>query len=79
MCYSVEPKDPIYGKDYGFLSLAENISKSVSNKLSWKLLDSAKISGADATKTASKRTIQKTAEAGGDLIDNKTADNITNV
>ena len=34
MCYSVEPKDPIYGKGYGFLSLAENISKSVSNKLS---------------------------------------------
>ena len=34
MCYSVEPNDPIYGKGYGFLSFAENISKSVSNKLS---------------------------------------------
>ena len=38
------------------------------------LFDSAKKSGADAIKTASKREIQKTAEATGDLIDNKIAD-----
>ena len=34
---------------------------------------------ADAIKTASKRAIQKTAEATGDLIDNKIADKITNI
>ena len=30
----------------------------------------------DAAKTASKRVVQKTAEAAGDLIGNKTADKI---
>ena len=38
-----------------------------------------KKSTADAIKTASKRAIQKTAEATGDLIDNKIADKITSV
>ena len=33
----------------------------------------------DAIKTASKRAIQKTAEAAGDLIGNKISDKITNV
>ena len=42
-----------------------------------KLFDSAKISTADAIKTASKKAIQKTAEATGDLIGNKIADKIT--
>ena len=42
-----------------------------------KLLDSAKKSKADAIKTASKRAIQKAAEANGDLIGNKIADKIT--
>ena len=35
-----------------------------------------KKSAADAIKTASKRVIQKTAEATGDLIGNKVADKI---
>ena len=38
-----------------------------------------KISTTDAIKTASKRAIQKTAEATGDLIDNKIADKIMSV
>ena len=42
-----------------------------------KLLDSAKKSKTDAIKTASKRAIQKAAEATGDLIGNKIADKIT--
>ena len=42
-----------------------------------KLLDSAKKSKADAIKTASKRAIQKAAEANDDLIGNKIADKIT--
>ena len=71
MCYSIEPKDRIYVKGYGFLSFAKNISKTLSNKYSQKLLDSAKKYTADAIKTASKRAIQKIAEATGDLIGNK--------
>ena len=38
-----------------------------------------KKSTTDAIKTASKRAIQKTAEATGDLIGNKIADKITSV
>ena len=45
----------------------------------FKLLDSAKRSTTDAIKTASKRPIQKTAEAAGDLICNKITDKITSV
>ena len=71
MCYSIEPKDRIYVKGYGFLSFAKNISKTLSNKYSQKLLDSAKKYTADAIKTASKRAIQKIAETTGDLIGNK--------
>ena len=40
------------------------------------LVDSAKKSATDAIKTASKREIQKSAEATGDLISNKIADKI---
>ena len=58
-------------KGYGFLSFAKNMGKSLSNKYGQKLLDSAEKSTADAIKTALKRTIQKTAEATGDLICNK--------
>ena len=53
--------------------------KSLSNKYGQKRLDSAKKSTADAIKTASKRAIQKTAKAVGDLIGNKIADKITSV
>ena len=79
MRYSIEPRDRIYVKGYGFLSFAKNMGKSLSNKYGQKLLDSAKKSTTDAIKTASKRAIQKTAEATGDLIDNKIADKITSI
>ena len=78
MRYSIEPRDRIYVKGYGFLSFAKNMGKSLSNKYGQKLLDSAKKSTTDAIKTASKRAIQKTAEANGDLFGNKIADKITN-
>ena len=78
MRYSIEPRDRIYVKGYGFLSFAKNMGKSLSNEYGQKLLDSAKTSTTDAIKTASKRAIQKT-EATGDLIDNKIADKITSV
>ena len=41
------------------------------------MLTPLKKSATDAIKTTSKRAIQKTAEATGDLIGNKIADNIT--
>ena len=79
MRYSIEPRDRIYVKRYGFLSFAKNMGKSFSNKYGQKLLDNAKKSTTDAIKTASKRAIKKTAEATGDLIGNKTGDKITGV
>ena len=77
MRYSIEPRDTIYVKEYGFLSFAENMGKNLSNKYGQKLFDSAKKSTMDAIKTAPKRAIQKTAEATGDLIGKKIADKIT--
>ena len=59
MRYSIEPRDRIYVKGYGFLSFAKNMGKSLSNKYGQKPLDSAKKSTTDAIKTASKRAIQK--------------------
>ena len=83
MRYSIEPKERRYVKGYGFLSFARNIgthiakvAKSMSNIYNQKLVDTAITSATDAIKTASKRAIQKTAEATGDLIDNKIADEI---
>ena len=77
MRYSIEPRDRIDVKGYGFLYFAKNMGKNLSNKYGQKLLDSTKKSTTDAIKTASKRAIQKTAEATGDLIGNKIADKIS--
>ena len=79
MRYSIEPRDRIYVKAYGFLSFAKNMGKRLSNNYGQTLLDSVKKSTTDARKKASKRAIQKTAEATGDLIGNKIADKITSV
>ena len=86
MRYSIEPKDRIYVKGYGSLSLAKNIStdatkvaKVMSNKYSQKRLHSAKKYTIHATKTTSRRAIQKTGEATGDLIGNKIADKRTSI
>ena len=72
MRYSIEPRDRIYVKGYGFLSFAKNIGKNLSNKYGQKLLDSAKKSTPDAIKTASNR-------ATGDLFGNEIADKTTSV
>ena len=84
MRYSIEPRERRYVKGYGFLSFARNIgthatkvAKNMSNKYSQNLVDAAKKSATDAIMTASKKAIQKTAEATGNLIDNKIADKIT--
>ena len=70
MRYSIELRDRIYVKECGCLSFAKNMGKCLSSKYGEKRLDSAKRSTTDAIKTASKRAIQKTAEAFGDLIGN---------
>ena len=44
-----------------------------------KLIGTTTETGIDAVKTPSKRAVQKTTEATGDLIGNKTADKITSV
>ena len=58
MRYSIESRDRIYVKEYGFLSFTKNMGKNFSNKYGQKLFDSAKKSTKDAIKTASKRAIQ---------------------
>ena len=75
--FSIEPRDRIFLKVYRFLSFAKNMGKTLSNKYGQKLLDSAKKSKTYPIKTASKRAIQKAAEATGDLIGNKIANKIT--
>ena len=73
MRYSTEPRFRKYVKGYGFLSFAKNFG----NKYGKKLMDTATKTGIDAAKTASKRVVQKPAEATGDFIGNKIADKIT--
>ena len=67
-------------------NIDKNISKNLSGKsnpgiltIRRKLLDHAKKSATDALKTSSKRAIQKTAEATGDLIGNKISIKIAKV
>ena len=57
MRYSIEPRDRIYVKGYGFLSFAKNMGKNLSNKYGQNLLDRVKKSLTDAIKTTSKRAI----------------------
>ena len=77
MRYSIEPRERIYVKGYGFLSFTKNIGRNLCNKYGQKLFDTAKKSAADALKTASKREIQKAVEATVDLVGNKITDKIT--
>ena len=69
--YSIELKGRIYAKSYGFLSFPKNMEKNLSIKYGQKLLDTKKKLATDALKSASKRAIQKTAKATGDLVGNK--------
>ena len=75
MRYSTEPKFRKYLKGYSFLSFARKFG----DKNGKKLMDTATKTGIDAVKTASRRVVQKTAEATADLIGNKIADNITSL
>ena len=62
-------------KDMAFCHLPENLVINMEKKL----IDTATKIEVDVAKTASKRVVQKTAEATGDLIGNKTDDKITSV
>ena len=85
--YSVQSRDRIFVKGYGFLSFAKNMGKNIGNKISkklrdkysQKLLDHAKKSATDAIKTSSKRVIQKTEEVTSELIGDKIAIKIRKV
>ena len=55
------------------------MSQNLRGKYSQKLIDHAKQSATNAFKFASKRAIQKTTEATGDLIGNKIDSKITKV
>ena len=67
MRHSLEPKYRKYVQGYGFLSFA----KKFKDKYSKKLMDTATKTGLVAAKAASKRVVQETAEATGDLIGKK--------
>ena len=70
MHYSIEPRDIIFVKGYGFLSFAKNMSKNIgkviskdlSRKYSQKLFHHDKKSATNALKTDSIKAIKKTAE-----------------
>ena len=61
---STEPRFRKCVKGYGFLSFA----KKFGYKYGKKLMDTATKTRIDAAKTASKRVVQKSAEATGDLM-----------
>ena len=86
MHYSIEHIERRYVKGHGFLSFARNLSthaakvaKNINNKYGEKFADSAKKSATDALKIACKRTVQKIAEASGDLVGNFIAGKITSI
>ena len=62
MRYSLEPKYRKYVQGYGILSF----SRKFGDKYGKKLMNTARKSGINASKTASKRVVQKTAETTGD-------------
>ena len=53
-----------------------SFARKFTDKYGKKLMDTSTKTGIDAAKTALKRVVQKTAEATGDSIENKIADNI---
>ena len=67
MRYSLEPNCIKYVQGYAFLSFGGRFK----DKYGKRLTDTATKTGIHAAKTASKRIVQKTVEASGDLIGNK--------
>ena len=91
MRYSLEPTYRRYVNGYVFLSFARKYGDKYGKKLmntttkvgtskyGQKIIDTTKKQGSGFAKTASKRIVQKSAEATGDLIGNKIADKITSL
>ena len=92
MRYSIEPRERRYVKGYGLMSFARKFGNKCGKKLmntaiktgtnfnskyGKKLTDTAIKTGKDFATIAGKKLVHKTAEATGDLIDNKIADKIT--
>ena len=81
---SVQPRNRVFVKGYGFLSfvknmgrnIGKNISKSLTGKYSQKPLQDAKQSAKDTIKTSPKRVIKKRAESSGHSVGNKSANKI---
>ena len=82
--HSVQPRDRIFVKGYGFLSFAENsdkligqnISKSLNSKYSQNIPVHAKQSATDVFKTSWKTVIRKRTEATSDIVGNKNRDKV---
>ena len=73
MRYSLEPKYRKCVESYGCLLF----SRKFGDKCGKNLVDTARKTGMDTAKTASKRVAYKTTEATADLNGNKVADKIT--
>ena len=56
-----------------------SFARTFGNKYGKKIIDTTTKTGIDIAKTASKRVVQETKEATGDLIGNKIADKITSI
>ena len=56
-----------------------SFARRLVEKYGKKLMDTATKTGIVAAKSASKRVVKKTAEATGDLIENKIADKVTSI
>ena len=56
---SIERRDRIYVRGYGFLSFARNMGRNLNNKYGQKVLDSAKKSTTDAIKQHQKEQFKK--------------------
>lgn len=76
MRHLTEHRYQIYLKDYQFLSFAKTMLKSLSSEYGQKLHDSTRKLVTEVFKTASKRTIQNTADATDDLVGNKIAEKL---
>ena len=94
MRHSLEPEYRKYVKGYGFLSFARTFGDKHSKKLmntaiktgtnfnskyGQKITDTAIKTGKDFATIAGKKIVHKSAEATGDLIGNKIADEITSM
>ena len=94
MRHSLQPKYRKYVKGHGFLSFARNFGdkygkklmntaiktgKNFNSKYGKTLTDTAIKTGKDFATIAGKKLVHKSAEATGDLIDNKIADKITSM